>query len=108
MLMQDYGISENFFKEIDTSVKKHCRTQNDVQGYLFMYQGFSNDLMMLMGNLMQWKFRMPSIFKGALRSMTEKPYTTSVQKPYGKRTMYTRRQRQYASTKSVWDIRNNG
>ena len=52
--------------------KKHCRTQNDVQGYLFMYQGFSNDLMMLMGNLMQWKFRMPSIFKGALRSMTEK------------------------------------
>ena len=35
--------------------------------------------MMLMGNLMQWKFRMPSIFKGALRSMTEKPYTTSVQ-----------------------------
>ena len=58
MLMQDYGISENFFKEIDTSVKKHCRTQNDVQGYLFMYQGFSNDLMMLMGNLMQWKFHL--------------------------------------------------
>ena len=56
MLMQDYGLSENFFKEIDSSVKKHCRTQNDVQAYLFMYQGFSNDLMMLMGNLMQWKF----------------------------------------------------
>ena len=72
MLMQDYGLSENFFKEIDSSVKKHCRTQNDVQSYLFMYQGFSNDLMMLIGNLMQWKFRMPSIFKGALRTMTEK------------------------------------
>ena len=72
ILMQEYGLNENFFKEIDASVKKHCRTQNDVQGYLFMYQGFSNDLMMLMGNLMQWKFRMPSIFKGALRSMTEK------------------------------------
>ena len=72
MLMQDYGLSENFFKEIDTSVKKHCRTQNDVQAYLFMYQGFSQDLMMLMGNLMQWKFRVPSVFKGALRSMTEK------------------------------------
>jgi len=37
-----------------------------------MYQGFSQDLMMLMGNLMQWKFRVPSVFKGALRSMTEK------------------------------------
>ena len=71
MLMQDYGISESFFKEIDTSIKKNCRTQNDVQAYLFMYQGFSSDLMMLMGNLMQWKFRMPAIFKKALRSMTE-------------------------------------
>ena len=64
MLMQDYGMASlntkdrRFVKE-----EKHCRTQNDVQGYLFMYQGFSNDLMMLMGNLMQWKFRMPSIFK---------------------------------------------
>lgn len=72
MLMQDYGMSEGFFKEIDTSVKRNCRTQNDIQSYLFMYQGFSNDLMMLMGNLMQWKFRMPSIFKKALRGMTEK------------------------------------
>ncbi len=72
MLMQDYGISESFFKEIDTSIKKNCRTQNDVQAYLFMYQGFSSDLMMLMGNLMQWKFRMPAIFKKALRFMTEK------------------------------------
>jgi len=72
MLMQDYGLSENFFKEIDSSVKKHCRSQNDVQGYLFMYQGFSNDLMMLIGNLMQWKLRVPSFLKGALRTMTEK------------------------------------
>ena len=72
MLMQDYGISEGFFKEIDTSVKKHCRTQNDIQSYLYLYQGFSNDLVMLMGTLMQWKFRIPSIFKGALRGMIQK------------------------------------
>ena len=72
MLMQDYGISESFFKEINKTIKKNCRTQNDVQAYLFMYQGFSSDLMMLMGNLMQWKFRMPALFKKALRSMTEK------------------------------------
>ena len=70
--MQDYGLNENFFKEIDASVKRNCRTQNDIQSYLFMYQGFSNDLMMLMGNLMQWKFRMPSIFKKALYGMTQK------------------------------------
>ncbi|MDR0894880.1 MAG: hypothetical protein LBN06_06215 [Prevotellaceae bacterium] len=72
MLIQDYGLSDNFFKEIDTSIKKHCRTQNDVQSYLYMYQGFVQDLIMLMSNLMQWKFRVPSIFKNALRSMIEK------------------------------------
>ena len=72
MLMQDYGLNESFFKEIDASVKRNCRTQNDIQSYLFMYQGFSNDLMMLMGNLMQWKFRMPGVFKKMLRGMTEK------------------------------------
>ena len=72
MLMQDYGLNESFFKEIDASVKRNCRTQNDIQSYLFMYQGFSNDLMMLMGNLMQWKFRMPSVMKKMLRNMTEK------------------------------------
>ena len=72
MLMQDYGLSENFFKEIDASVRKSCKTPNDIQAYLFMYQGFSNDLMMLMGNLMQWKFRIPLLFKKILKGMTEK------------------------------------
>lgn len=84
MLMQDYKISETFFKEIDNSIKKNCRNQNDVQAYLFMYQGFSSDLMMLMGNLMQWKFRMPSIFKKALRSMTEKTVHDICTKPVWK------------------------
>ncbi|KAA6319418.1 hypothetical protein EZS27_030684, partial [termite gut metagenome] len=72
MLMQDYRLGEDFFKEIDTSIKKNCKTQNDIKSYLFMYQGFSTDLMMLMGNLMQWKFRIPSIFKNTLRGLTEK------------------------------------
>ena len=72
MLMQDYGLNENFFKEIDSSVKRNCRTQNDIQSYLFMYQGFSNDLMMLMGNLMQWKFRFSMLVKKLLYSQTQK------------------------------------
>ena len=72
MLMQDYGLNENFFKEIDSSVKRNCRTQNDIQSYLFMYQGFSNDLMMLMGNLMQWKFRFSMLVKKLLYNMTTK------------------------------------
>lgn len=72
MLMDIYGINEFFFKEIDTSVKKHCKSVNDIKNYLFMFQGFSQDLMMVVGNLMQWKFRMPGMFKKLLRSMTEK------------------------------------
>lgn len=84
MLMQDYGVSESFFKEIDASIKKNCRTQNDVQPYMFMYQGFSNDLMMLIGNLMQWKFRLPSIFSGTLRTMTEKTVHDICTKPVWK------------------------
>ena len=72
MLVELYGLSDDFFKEIDNSVKRNCRNVNDVKTYLFMFQGFSNDLMMLMGNLMQWKLRMPGTFKKLLRSMTEK------------------------------------
>lgn len=70
MLMEEYGLREYFFKEIDASIKKNCRTQNDVQSYLFMYQGFANDLMMLTGNLMQWKLRVPG--KKMLYTLTEK------------------------------------
>lgn len=71
MLMTDYGLSENFFKEIDTSIKKNCRTQNDVQSYLYLYQGFSNDLVMLISNVMQWKLRVPSFFKSTLKTWVE-------------------------------------
>ena len=72
MLVELYGLPDTFFKEIDASIKKNVKNINDVKTYLFMFQGFSQDLMMLIGNLMQWKFRMPGIFKKLLRSMTEK------------------------------------
>lgn len=72
MMTDLYGLSDDFFKEIDNSVKKNCKNVNDIKNYLFMFQGFSQDLMMVMGNLMQWKFRMPGIFKKMLRNMTEK------------------------------------
>ena len=72
-LIQDiYGISDSFFAEIDGSIRKHCRKMQDAQSYLVQFQGFSQDLMMLMGNLMQWKMRLPSFFRGALREMVAK------------------------------------
>jgi hypothetical protein len=72
MLQEMYGLSDDFFKEIDNSLKKKCRTVNDVQPYLSQLQGYTQDTMMLMGNLMKWKFRLPSFFKEAFKRMTEK------------------------------------
>lgn len=72
MLEQLYEMNDDFFKEIDTSIKKNCKTMNDIQSYLFQFQGFNNDLMMLVSNLMQWKFRVPGLFKKMLHALTEK------------------------------------
>ena len=72
MLEQIYGMNEDFFREIDASIKKNCKNLNSVQPYLFAFQGFNNDLMMLVSNLLSWKLRIPSIFNGLLRGLTEK------------------------------------
>lgn len=72
VLMQDYGLSESFFKEIDASVKKCCKNQNDIKSYFFMFQGFNNDLFSLLGNLMQWKFRLALLLKKLLYNQTAK------------------------------------
>ena len=81
MLIELYGLPDTFFKEIDASIKKNVRNVNDVKTYLFMFQGFSQELMMLIGNLMQWKFRMPGVFKKLLRGMTEKTIHDILTKP---------------------------
>lgn len=72
MLKDIYGTKDEFFKEIDLSIKKNCRKMQDVQTYLVQFQGFTQDLMMLLGNLMKFKLRLPSFFKGALYTMTQK------------------------------------
>ncbi len=75
MLKEIYKTDDSFFKEIDQSIKKNCHKLQDVQVYLVQFQGFTQDLMMLMGNLMKFKLRLPSFFKGAIRQMTEKTVT---------------------------------
>ena len=72
MLKELYKVEDNFFKEIDASIGKNCRKIQDVQVYLIQFQGFTQDLMMLMGNLMKFKLRVPSFFKSAIYAMTEK------------------------------------
>lgn len=72
MLIDIYGMDEIFCKEIDSSIKKNCKTVNDVQSYLFLFQGFSNDLMVLIGNLMKWKMRTPNFMSKVLYNLTQK------------------------------------
>jgi len=72
MLKNMYGHDDAFFREIDRSVAKNCRKMQDVQTYLLQFQHFTQDTMMLMGNLMKFKLRLPSIFRKAIYSMTQK------------------------------------
>ncbi len=72
MLTEMYGISDGFFVEIENSLKKRCRTVAEVQPYFLIFQDLSQNLMMSLGQLMQWKLRLPSFFHKALHSMTEK------------------------------------
>ena len=67
-----YGTEDSFFKEIDQSIRRNCRKLQDVQVYLIQFQSFSQELMMLTGNLMKFKLRVPSFFKKTIYAMTEK------------------------------------
>lgn len=72
MLKELYKMDDNFFEEIDGSIKKNVKKIQDLQPYMYQFQGFTQDLMMLMGNLMKFKLRVPGFFKKALYMMTEK------------------------------------
>ena len=71
MLKDIYEIDDDFFREIDQSIKKRCRKLQDVQPYMLQFQAFTNDLLMLVTNQMKYKLRIPSMFKKILYSATE-------------------------------------
>jgi len=72
MLKELYQMDDNFTKEIEQSIRKRCKKPQDIQTYMYQFSGFSQDLLMLTGNLMKFKLRLPSFFKSAIRNMTEK------------------------------------
>lgn len=72
MMMETYGLPEEFFKETDSSINRNVRNVNQMQSYLYSFQGFTQELLMLVGNLMKWKFRVPGFMRKALRTLTEK------------------------------------
>ena len=72
MLKTMYGMDDEFFKEIDQSLRKRCKKVQDAQTYMLQFQGLTQDIMMLTGNLMKFKLRLPGFMKKALYTMTEK------------------------------------
>lgn len=72
MFKEIYGMSDDFTKEIDQSIRKRCKKPQDIQTYMIQFSAFSQDLMMLTGNLMKFKLRLPGFFKKAIYTMTEK------------------------------------
>ena len=72
MFKEIYGMEDSFTKELEQSIRRRCKKPQDIQTYTIQFQGFSQDLMMLTGNLMKFKLRIPSFFKGVIRTATEK------------------------------------
>ena len=62
-------LTDDFFKEIDSSIKKRCKNQMEIRNYMIMFQGYSQELVMLIGTLLKWRFRIPSFLKKAMRTM---------------------------------------
>ena len=95
MLMQIYNLNENFFKEIDNSIKKNCRNINMVNSYFFQFQRFNESLMMAVSNEMKYTMRIP--FKKMLYTQTEAAISNILTKNNWKdeatfRTVYSVRQ----------------
>ena len=72
MLKELYSMEDDFFKEIDQSIKRGCRKLQDVQTYMMQFQTYVQDVMMLVSNLMKYKLRIPSMFSKTLQGMVQK------------------------------------
>ena len=72
ILKEMYQMDDTFCKEIEQSIRRRCKNVQEIQAYMYQFQGFTQELMMLTSNLMKFKLRMPGFFKKALFTMTEK------------------------------------
>lgn len=72
MMKDIYEMDESFTREIDQSIRRRCKGAQDVQAYMYQFQAFTQQLMMLTSNLMKFKLRVPGFFKKTIYTMTEK------------------------------------
>ncbi|MDL2255340.1 hypothetical protein LJC44_01330 [Parabacteroides sp. OttesenSCG-928-G06] len=96
VLMYDYDLNDSFFKEIDASVKKNCKKQQDIQTYFYQFQGLCNELFTLLDSLMKWKFRLSMFNKKLLYQQTQKTVHEIVSKSEWK---------EVSEQKAAWSVR---
>ncbi len=71
LMMNEYGVTESFFQEIDASAKKRCKKLQDMQGYFGMLQAFFQQLMKVLASEMGMALRLPAFFKKLIKSSTK-------------------------------------
>lgn len=96
VLMADYGLGEYFFKEIDASIKKNCKSQQHIQTYFYQFQGFCSELFNLLDNLMKLKFRFSMLVNKLLYAQTQKTVNEMLTKSEWK---------EVNDQKAAWSIR---
>lgn len=72
MLQSIYGFSDRFFCEIDSSMKKSCRTIQDFQPYMLKYQDFTQNILMLIPNLVGRKLAVLRFFPKLMKESINK------------------------------------
>lgn len=72
MLQSIYGFSDRFFSEIDFSMKKSCRTIQDFQPYMLKYQDFTQNILMLIPNLVGRKLAVLRFFPKLMKESINK------------------------------------
>ena len=72
MLQSIYGFSDHFFSEIDSSMKKTCRTIQDFQPYMLKYQDFTQNILMLIPNLVGRKLAVLRFFPKLMKESINK------------------------------------
>lgn len=68
MLNSKYGLSDTFCKDIDKSVRRVCVKTADLQKFFLLFQNLTMDLTTVLSNQLQWKARIPSFFRGLIKS----------------------------------------
>lgn len=72
MLQSIYSFSDRFFSEIDSSMKKSCRTIQDFQPYMLKYQDFTQNILMLIPNLVGKKLAVLRFFPKLMKESINK------------------------------------